>query len=109
MSTITIDEKIVGFTQEMLPPYYDIMYFLQKHVELYEAFNSYTGSTKSEVEEYSAQQLQQMSMLAQAYSVLAEDLQNIVIKFLEFDDKIAGFYKDVLPKMSEDVRKSLGE
>lgn len=108
MPTITIDEEIVEVAQEMLLAYFDIMYFLEKHAELYSVFNSYTGSAKSEVSEYSQQQLKQMMILGMGYSGLAKEIKIIVDTFLKFDDKKAAFYESMTSKMSADVLKSLG-
>lgn len=108
MPTITIDDRIVEYSQEMLPAYFDILYFIQKHMELYNAFATYQGVAKKEIEEYADKQLQQMGVLGQGYNALAEDLQKIVMSFLKFDDEKARFYEGVSKNMSSDVRKSLG-
>lgn len=108
MALITLDDRIVEYTKEMLPAYFDIQYFLQKQLELYTAFNEYNGIAKNEVVEYQNQQMQQIKVLVDGYTALSKDLQSIVMSFLKFDDEKAKFYNAVCQNMSDDVRKSLG-
>lgn len=94
--TITINKEIQGYAEEFVPIANQIQYFYDKQSELFEAFNSYRGGAKEEIDEYASAQLNQLYMLITGYQTLSANLVSIIEAFVLADEERAKQFTNTL-------------
>lgn len=83
--TIAIDQQIQTYSEQIIAIVYELENFYMKQTELYETFNQYRGSAKGEIDQYSQSLSKQLMILIEGYSILANNLVEIIRVFLEQD------------------------
>lgn len=101
---ITIDEQIVNYANEMYPHVTSVGLYYAALSDLFDAFTSYRGDARKEIDENYQQIMMQMEQLMNGYSSLIQHLNTMIVAFKEVDEKLATKimgYVDTIEKNAE--------
>ena len=86
MKEIAIDESILKYTEQLYPLIVKMKFFVSMQQQLYDAFSSYQGEAKKEIDEYADMQLRQLTLMCEGYDALTNNLVEIINAFQITDD-----------------------
>ncbi|MDD8048710.1 MAG: hypothetical protein PHH04_03800 [Thomasclavelia sp.] len=106
---ISIDEQMVQYAEKILPIVYQITYYQNKQVELFEMFNNYKGGAQKEVLDHQEGVLKQINTIAEGYNMLATNLQELIEAFLKQDTARAQqFYNNIVSNTGKSLLIEMG-